>query len=380
MKRLIVLLVIVQSVVTEARTNDEDQPGFRAAVKVHRGNLIHTRMLHGAPSKTDLDGVDHLVRQLETLAKDSGGTLSAVAKLNVYVADPSPKSVLRVRRRLLQAWKDHHRPALTLIPTPLLTRSAAVAADAVIVSQADSSHSKSGTRRAGWMPAGRDILYVSGRAASGELAEATTGTVQQLLDVIAHFGSRPADVVQIKVFLTPHSDWKLARERITRFFSPEQTPPIVFVEWTSQSRATEIELIAAAPDQAPSPSSVSFITPPGDKSSPVFSRVARVHSDQLIFIGGMVGTSAEEAQQEVKSLMNKLSQTATMAGSDLRHLVKATYYVSEDGPSAVLNQLRPKYYDPLRPPAASKVAVESIGIANRGLLLDMIAVPTPTAP
>jgi len=40
-----------------------------------------------------------------------------------------------------------------------------------------------------------------------------------------------------------------------------------------------------------------------------------------------------------------------------------------------LNELRPLYYDPKRPPAASKAQVSGIGWPNRSITMDLIAVP-----
>jgi len=57
------------------------------------------------------------------------------------------------------------------------------------------------------------------------------------------------------------------------------------------------------------------------------------------------------------------------------NLAKATYYVSTDATSKALNVLRPNYYDPKRPPAASKALVPGVGREGRTLTLDMIAVP-----
>lgn len=64
-------------------------------------------------------------------------------------------------------------------------------------------------------------------------------------------------------------------------------------------------------------------------------------------------------------------------GSDVRHLVKATYYVSDDGASKPLNVIRQKYYDPKRPPAASKATVPAVGVPDRSIAIDMIAVRVP---
>ena len=59
----------------------------------------------------------------------------------------------------------------------------------------------------------------------------------------------------------------------------------------------------------------------------------------------------------MKSILEVLGKRLEAAGSDLRHLVKATYYVTDEDASRALNELRPKFYDPARPPAASKAAM-----------------------
>jgi enamine deaminase RidA (YjgF/YER057c/UK114 family) len=81
-------------------------------------------------------------------------------------------------------------------------------------------------------------------------------------------------------------------------------------------------------------------------------------------------------EPEVTDVFAALERVLRAGGSDMRHLVKATYCVSADDSSVALNALRPRYYDPARPPAASKAAVAGVGQSGRGLLIDMIAVPT----
>ena len=49
----------------------------------------------------------------------------------------------------------------------------------------------------------------------------------------------------------------------------------------------------------------------------------------------------------------------------MRHLVKATYYVSDDDAARWIDRTRPRFYDPARPPAASKVMVHGVGQAER---------------
>ncbi len=78
----------------------------------------------------------------------------------------------------------------------------------------------------------------------------------------------------------------------------------------------------------------------------------------------------------MRSIFSQLDTILTQSGSDLRRLAKATYYVSDDDPSAQLNKLRPEFYDPERPPAASKAMVRGVGHPDRGITIDMIAAPT----
>jgi hypothetical protein len=86
----------------------------------------------------------------------------------------------------------------------------------------------------------------------------------------------------------------------------------------------------------------------------------------------MEGGSGE---QEVKTLYDGLKRISAASGTDLRHFAKATYYVSGNDSSQALNALRPHYYDPKRPPAASKVAVDGVAVAGRTMLIDMVAAP-----
>ena len=65
---------------------------------------------------------------------------------------------------------------------------------------------------------------------------------------------------------------------------------------------------------------------------------------------------------------------------DLKHLAKATYYVSDADASGKLNELRPKFYDPQRPPAASKAMVNGVGMKDRSISIDMIGVVATDAP
>ena len=348
--------------------------GIPRAVRVVRTGLAHTGMIVGAGAGQEASGISGIAAQTGAIARHYGSTLGDVVKLNLYAADPSPALIRQIEAEIEQAWPRKACPALTLIPSPI-PGGAAVAADAVIaVPMNDDAVTRFGAK-ASVMPPGRDILYVSGRVGSGTLAEATAETMRQLFDVLAHLGSTPSDVVQVKAFIQPMSGWETVRNEIGRAFGDAGSPPVVYVAWTSPSRAIEIELIAAAPDRQKTEETISYVTPPGDQASPVYSRVARVHAGEVIYIGGIVAGVAAPPEGEVRSVLDELRRVAEAAGSSLGHLAKATYYVSGRPVSQMLNRLRPEYYPTTRPPAASKISVATIGIPDRSLLLDMVAAP-----
>ena len=346
---------------------------FRTA---KRGALLHTGMLF---SKDDKEPLGAIAAELRSLAKKHGASLEEVVKLNLYSASSDPSVLERIRSEFVEIWNDPSvRPALTLIPSPSPGETH-LAADAVVSlsgyegGEVDPKISDQGAV----LPPGCDILYVSGRAASGELAPASAQTMVQLFDVLSHLGAGKKNVVQVKAFIQPMEEWEIVEKAIRESFTGNRVPPLVFVEWNSSSRATEIELIATVVANKESQLGVSYFTPPGDKPSPVFSRVARISGDAVVYIGGVIGSTTTSPEAQVRSLFSELQRITAEAGSGLLNLAKATYYVSESGVSTALNKLRPEYYDPKRPPAASKVQIPSIGVEDRHLLIDLIAAPRP---
>jgi enamine deaminase RidA (YjgF/YER057c/UK114 family) len=162
-------------------------------------------------------------------------------------------------------------------------------------------------------------------------------------------------------------------DEISRYFGKEKQPVVSYVEWKS-SAPIEIEMVAwGGPARGDVPR-VEYITPPFMKASPVYCRVARINYGETIFLSDMAGkpdaSPAEELSDSFEQLRDLLGKTA----SDLKHLVKATYYVTGDEINKQHNEIRPKYYDPARPPAASKAIVEGTGWGTR-YTMDMIAVP-----
>jgi enamine deaminase RidA (YjgF/YER057c/UK114 family) len=225
------------------------------------------------------------------------------------------------------------------------------------------------------MPDGPQV-YISGQAEKGDgtLADATRQTMASLVNTLKFLDLSTADVVHVKVFLTPISDVPTVRKEIIAAFEGEAAPPISYVEWES-STPIEIELIASAKPPAGTVPRMEFLTPPELKASPVFARVVRVNVPQRIYISGLFGTKEPSSADEVRDLFATLQRVTEAAGSDLQHLAKATYYVSDDGVSKLLNDLRPEFYDPNRPPAASKAKVFGTARGGRTITLDMIAAP-----
>lgn len=361
------------------------------AVRVRNAALAHTTQLF--PDVTESKQVDaqitSLLMQLDRLLKNAGVDRGSLVKLNVYVRDAD---VRRKFEETLTSWARDAQPAVAFVATPLPVSDAVVALDAVfsvknssktgvpyhVTGQAHGGREGAGQKQAGRycvLPPG-DVVYVSGQASPGELADATTATLKDLLKTIHSLGLDQSHIVQIKTFMTPMSRVDIVDQKIVEFFGDLPVPPVSHVEWISGSRPIEIELVAWAPP-ADSESTVSYLTPEWMTSSPVFSRVARIHGDDRIYVSGLESpqTETDAGDKEVRDVFGLLKRALTAAGSDLQHLAKATYYVTDGDTSGHLGAVRTEYYHPERPPAASKAMVADVGISGRNISLDMIAAP-----
>lgn len=364
----------------------DESSGSSGAVKVGAVCLTHTEQALPVNREGRLTGqtVAEQLRvvqtRLEAAGHNTGAGLDRCVKLNIYLRDTNDADV--VRAALAKRFHGAHKPAVCLVTTKLPLEGALVAADAIIATPRESrSHVEllpAEGPRAGCAvlrPGGR--VYIAGQAEPGDLASATRKTLESLRKTLAHLKLDLSHVVQIKSFLTPMGEVAVAEREIRSFFGEQATPPLVFVEWIAGSASPiEIELIAACPrDQLPADAPpVEYLTPPGMTASPIFARVTRVAAPETIYVSGLYGPDAD-AERQVRSVFEQLTELLAPAGSGLRHLVKATYYVADEPASAMLNKLRPEYYDPGRPPAASKAPVHGVGRAERTLTLDMIAVP-----
>lgn len=361
------------------RIEPSEETGSSLAVIVGEQPLVHTEQI------LPLDPQGHVLSAGNAAAQtaavldraanavtSAGGATDQLIKLNVYMArlDDAPAVSKAIRERFQRGGQ----PATSYVVTPLSVPGALVAMDAVAAVRAgqlvETVVMKQGSAI---LPSGSRI-YVAGQAEKGaSLAEATTKTLESLRQTLKFLGRQDSDIVQLKSFLSPMSNVAEAKQAMATFFGDHPVPPSVWVEWTSP--LIEIELIAWGGTKKEGPV-VEFLTPPGMTASPVYCRVARTNSDRMIYFSGLFARQPTDAAGEVVDIFEQLGSALRASGSDLRHLVKATYYCSTNDTSVKLNELRPKYYDPARPPSASKAMVRSVGRTERGLTIDMIAVPT----
>ena len=358
------------------RLATDEFTGGSSAVVVSDVPLLHTAQFGDpGPDTEKRSAVEQTARVLGLLEAAVGGDLDKIVRLNVCVANA--EAVDPVRATLTKLLPNGKRPAVTFVVGSLADPGAKVAMDAVaIVDQKLPRVHFVGPdgpmgHRAAILPAGGRV-YISGQAEKGATpAEAARKTLASLRDTLEFLGLDDSHVVQCKSFLKPISATADVAKEFEAHFGKGKVPPLVFVEWES-NLPIEIELIAAAPNAK---RGVEFLTPPGMTASPVYSRVTRVKSHQYLYTGGLVSAKAGNGEEQVAGVFDRLRGILKETDSDFKHLAKATYYVSDNDASNSLNKLRPNYYDPKRPPAASKAMVVGTGVADRSLILDMIAVP-----
>jgi enamine deaminase RidA (YjgF/YER057c/UK114 family)/murein DD-endopeptidase MepM/ murein hydrolase activator NlpD len=371
----------------EARAFEPDAAtGTSAAVEVGRTPLAHTAQLLPIDARGEVAGrgnaaaqVAKVLDNLEAALAEARTGLDRVVKLNVAVAGPEVvphvSSALARRLRAVAA-----KPAVAFVAGALPRAGALVAMDAVAATDLDPGASVRWIGRAAPQGAGSRVAvlaagpraYVSGSAAGGDLAEGTRKTLDKLRETLAFLGLGPGDVVQLKVFVTPAAGAAVVEDEVARFFGAGAAPPLVFVEWRSAALPIEIELVAAARGGA---APLEHLALPGEPPSPLFSRVARTDGERTIFVSGLRGAAGASGLAEVEDLFASLGHVLTMSGSDLGHLVKATYYVSDEDASRSLNEVRRRLYDPRRSPAASKALVPGVALERRTVTMDLIAVP-----
>ncbi len=367
--------------------------GGSEAVRVSHAALAHTAQVLATDPDGGLVGpgdyaaqVDRALDNLALALAEAGSSLDRIVRLNAVVESVDGAAALA--RKIEADFRLDSRPAVTLVEGRLPLPGALVALDAVAMAEPASAGggrplwlesaslpAAPGATHCAILPAGPRI-YVSGRAADGPPADAASDVLRQLEETMAFLGLDVTRVVQVKCFLQPIAATTEVQAWIIRHFGGH-APPTVFVEWQHE-RTIEIELIAAAEmATAKDPPAIEYLTPPEDRASPVFARVARVSHPGSIFVSTLNGRTDELGEMPIREMFADLTRILKKAGSDLLHLAKATYYVSDDRTSRKLNEIRPEFYDPARPPAASKAPVRGTAVTGRSLAVDMIAVPVP---
>ena len=360
----------------------------KAVVVEGMAPLVHTTMILPMDTDGELVGADDAQQQtayvldsIVDLLRISGSGADRAARLNVYAAQDNVISI--IEQQIALTFEGPHKPAVTYVVGRLPHPGALVAMDAVGVCVEGAEgwtvrpelYARPEWTHTAVLPAGRAV-YISGQAEPGDtLGEAAQNTLRALKRTLVGLQIGELNVVHVKCFFQPMEAASEVDEAIDAFFELPIIPPVTYVEWTNNT-PIEIELIASASEDAATQAegSVSYLTPPGMTASPVFSRVTVIDSDRRVYISGLTGNDTSSAESEVRSLYGELGRILELAGSDMDHLVKATYYCATDATGAALNQVRPDFYDPERPPAASKALVRGTGRAGKGIMVDMIAV------
>ncbi len=357
------------------------------AVVVGDVPLIHTEQVfapdaigNGADA-TAAAQAKAVVSKLNALLADAKS--KHLVKLNLYAVDQV--AIDAAKEVIAEKFEPTNRPAVSCVISKLPVADALIAADAIATTDStDARVVRHPSLKSGWatVPAGSRI-YISGQAEPGaNLDEMTRKTLTSLRETLKWMERSDEDIVQLKVFVQPMAKIAEVQTAFKAVFG-DRVPPTVYVEWLGKE-SIEIELVAWGGKARKAPT-VEYLTPPFMKPSPVFCRVTRINQSPSIFVAGLYAStlqtapsalSPEGGEREVKEVFATLESLLKDSSSDLRHLVKATYYCETDAASKKLNELRPKYYDPERPPAASKAMISGSGRAGLGLTLDMIAVPS----
>ena len=370
--------------------NVDSNTGLSSAVVVENRALAHTTQIlpvnpNGFVLAERLD--DQIVQVLSNTARvlnEVGSSLDDLVRINVYVT--ANAFVGRTEALLKDQLGPNSHPVATFVVTKLPHPRALIAVDAIATVADDRAPAsvtrhisktlpaENGVAHVSVLPKGR-TLYISGMAESvPDLTEASVGTMKQLHTVLALNEISANEVVHLKAYMKPIAEFAVATKAMSDFYPNATAPAMSFIEWRN-GIPIEIELIAHLPGDGAGMDPVSLRWQPEEKRSPVYCRFAVVNSTTRIYTKGFLGSEGEDAQTQIRSIYKQLEDTVTPLGSDYLHLVKATYLHEDDGTSAALNDLRPDYYDPERPPAASKANVAGTGSAALGMVVDMIAVP-----
>lgn len=364
---------------------EDPATGLARAVVVEEGALVHTALMWPEDAQGRLQGDGNVETQarrvlanIDLALKPARTSSTNLVRLHVYVADASVTPELD---RLLRArFRGNTMPAVTFVETAMPRPGVLVMMDAIAATgwrtdpgrpvRITTNALPQRTTRASHAAIQPDgpFVIVSGRSASGDFEAAVRGTMEALRADLKAVDLTFEHVLQIKSFVADMGRAQQLEQIVSDFFNESVVPPQVMTEWRQESAHVEIELIAVSPPATGS-ERVEFVEPVSGR----YSRVARVNSGRPIFTSGLYGLSADPVEQ-VREMFTELQRLVKEAGSDMAHLVKATYYVADKGADQEINAIRPTLYDPRRPPAASKLTVRGTGRKGKASTFDMIAV------
>ncbi len=359
-------------------------PESPPAATIVAGPLLWTSQILPHPDSGNIlaSQLDSCLQQLQTVLSSHQSSSQHIVRLHLCCS--SAEHLKTALKLLATAFPAEQAPCVSAVVTAL-PRGALVALDATALHTAADPGQVQVHNGIALLPQGTRIFIAGQAEPSADLAEATLKTLQSLQRTLHFLGRSDADIVQLKAFVQPVSAAELVQQQVTRFYSGRTAPPLVLVEWQSSSTVPiEIELVAWGGPAAANAPPIEYLTPPWMTTSPVYSRIARTTHPSLIFTGGLqqivpIAAPAETPEQaaatEVTQIFSQVTTLLQATDSSLEHLAKATYYVSGEPASLSLNRLRPLYYNPARPPAASKAMVQGVGPAPQTLSMDMIAVP-----
>ncbi|MFM7591352.1 MAG: hypothetical protein ACKO85_06110, partial [Isosphaeraceae bacterium] len=358
------MLSIVLTMIFTALPADQAH-GFAAYRTAPAGSAtIHTTQIFPDAGSGLRPQVESGLRQISQLC----GGLDSVLRLHVAVAPGvNTNELIEI---LQKAFPDQaKRPSLTLVESSIEKPGVKMAFDAITI--ATKNESKPG-ESAILAPNGRIDIAGQAEKGDGTLTGATTATLESLERTLKFLGSDKSRVVLVKAFYKPPGEAEKVRKAVADFFGG-QSPPLVLVEWT-MAQPVEIEMVAST--GANTPTGLRYLTPPGMTTSPVYSRTAIAQGKfETIYTSGLTAPANTPEISHAKPIFEQLKQILDETKSDMKHLTKATYYVSKPNANKSLDTIRPTLYDPKRPPTASKAGVTNvIPGEGRGVTIDMIAV------
>jgi len=381
--RMIVSLFLSTGIVGAAepvcRLGIDPATGMSEAVVVEDTATWHTSRIVAEPDATGqrptglAEQTRSVLKQVDAIFGHAAGEPSQLIRLNISLASGDAGPL--VRKDLEAHFPSDQRPVVTMTGSLMPEKDVLIAVDALgVIGVSTATALQKLTGQGASCPAGPKI-YISGKAAVGDLATGTRETLRQIDDNLKLLGLNKTDIVQLRAFIGPVSEVDAFHAEVRRYLGDLPLPSVTSTHWISAGYPIEIE--AVVKDTLGSRATeIEFITPPGETASPVFCRVVRVPAGPLIYTTGLTGEAGTDSAAQVTRIFERLKPILEQSGSDLRHLAKATYFCADDASSTALNTLRPTLYDPERPPAASKAIVTHIGLPGRVISLDLIAVPT----